>query len=45
MGLPMLGICYGQQLMAFLLDGAVEKGNQGRIWFRHFMWKITAALY
>ena len=27
--IPMLGICYGQQLMAYLLDGTVEKGTKG----------------
>ena len=28
-GTPMLGICYGQQLMAHLLDGKVDKGSKG----------------
>ena len=28
-GTPLLGICYGQQLMAYLLDGTVEKGSKG----------------
>lgn len=27
MGIPILGICYGQQIMAFQLGGKVEKGN------------------
>ena len=27
--IPMLGICYGQQLMSYLLDGTVEKGTKG----------------
>lgn len=27
LGLPILGICYGQQLMAHQLDGKVEKGD------------------
>jgi GMP synthase (glutamine-hydrolysing) len=28
-GKPVLGICYGQQLMAHLLGGAVQKGEKG----------------
>jgi GMP synthase (glutamine-hydrolysing) len=28
-GIPVLGICYGQQLMAYLLGGRVEKGERG----------------
>jgi len=28
-GLPILGICYGQQLMAHLMDGYVRKGDAG----------------
>ena len=30
-GHPVLGICYGQQLMAYLLGGGVRKGEQGRV--------------
>ncbi len=29
LGVPALGICYGQQLMAYMLDGAVRKGSRG----------------
>jgi GMP synthase (glutamine-hydrolysing) len=32
-GTPVLGICYGQQLMAHLLGGNVEKGDHGEYGF------------
>jgi len=32
-GFPVLGICYGQQLMAHLLRGSVEKGDKGEYGF------------
>lgn len=32
-GTPVLGICYGQQLMAHLLGGRVEKGDKGEYGF------------
>ena len=32
-GRPVLGICYGQQLMAHLLGGRVEKGERGEYGF------------
>ena len=34
-GIPVLGICYGQQLMSHLLGGRVEKGERGetRGWY------------
>ncbi len=33
LGAPVLGICYGQQLMAHLLGGQVEKGERGEYGF------------
>lgn len=35
LGVPVLGICYGLQLMAFALDGKVEKGEKGEIGRAH----------
>lgn len=32
-GMPVLGICYGQQLMAHMLEGRVEKGDRGEYGF------------
>jgi GMP synthase (glutamine-hydrolysing) len=32
-GQPVLGICYGQQLMAYLLGGEVRKGEKGEFGF------------
>jgi GMP synthase (glutamine-hydrolysing) len=32
-GIPVLGICYGQQLIAHLLGGSVEKGDKGEYGF------------
>jgi GMP synthase (glutamine-hydrolysing) len=32
-GTPVLGICYGQQLMAHLLGGSVQKGERGEYGF------------
>ena len=34
-GVPMLGICYGQQLMAFQLDGQVRQGSKGEYGLAH----------
>ena len=33
MGIPVFGICYGHQLIAHLLDGSVQKGDQGEYGF------------
>ena len=35
-GVPVLGICYGQQLMAHILGGHVEKGDRGEYGFAQF---------
>ena len=35
LGQPVLGICYGQQLMAHLLGGEVRKGDKGEYGLRH----------
>ncbi len=32
-GIPVLGICYGQQLMAHLLHGSVQQGDKGEYGF------------
>jgi len=32
-GIPVFGICYGQQIMAYLLGGTVEKGERGEYGF------------
>ena len=32
-GIPVLGICYGQQLIAYLLSGDVRKGDKGEYGF------------
>lgn len=39
-GVPILGICYGQQLMAFTLDGKVSAGLKGEYGLAHL--KIDA---
>jgi len=35
-GIPVLGICYGQQLMAHILGGRVQKGERGEYGFAQF---------
>ncbi len=43
-GIPVLGICYGQQLMAHLLGGQVEKGKHGEYGFAQFDIACTDAI-
>ncbi len=40
-GIPILGICYGQQLMAHLLNGKVEKGEHGEYGFAQLQIKAN----
>ncbi len=44
-GVPMLGICYGQQLMAFQLDGQVRQGNKGEYGLAHLAIDGTSPLF
>jgi GMP synthase (glutamine-hydrolysing) len=37
LGLPVLGICYGMQLMAHLLGGKVEKGDEREYGLAHML--------
>ena len=41
----MLGICYGQQLMAHLLGGTVEKGERGEYGFAQLDLRPTDSLF
>jgi GMP synthase (glutamine-hydrolysing) len=43
-GTPVLGICYGQQLMAHLLGGRVEKGERGEYGFAQMTPLVTDSL-
>ena len=44
-GTPVLGICYGQQLMAHLLGGEVEKGERGEYGFAQLDLLRPSALF
>jgi len=44
-GIPVLGICYGQQLMAHILGGRVQKGERGEYGFAQFDLKHTDGLF
>jgi len=44
-GIPVLGICYGQQLMAHILGGRVEKGDRGEYGFAQLDLKHADTLF
>lgn len=44
-GTPVLGICYGQQLMAHLLGGRVEKGERGEYGFAQLELRRESPLF
>ena len=44
-GVPVLGICYGQQLMAHILGGRVEKGDRGEYGFAQLDLKHADTLF
>jgi len=44
-GVPVLGICYGQQLMAHILGGRVEKGDRGEYGFAQLDLHHTDGLF
>jgi GMP synthase (glutamine-hydrolysing) len=44
-GVPVLGICYGQQLMAHILGGRVEKGDRGEYGFAQLDLRLTDSLF
>jgi GMP synthase (glutamine-hydrolysing) len=44
-GVPVLGICYGLQLMSYLLGGAVERGEKGEYGFAVFDLARPAPLF
>ena len=44
-GVPVLGICYGQQLMAHILGGRVEKGDRGEYGFAQLDLARTDGLF
>jgi GMP synthase (glutamine-hydrolysing) len=44
-GIPVLGICYGQQLMAHLLGGSVQKGEHGEYGFAQLELKQADTIF
>jgi GMP synthase (glutamine-hydrolysing) len=44
-GIPVLGICYGQQLMAHILGGRVEKGDRGEYGLAQLDLRRTDSLF
>src|SRR5690606_19593043 len=44
-GIPVLGICYGMQLTAHLLDGKVKKGEKGEYGKSEFSITDTSVLF
>ena len=44
-GIPILGICYGHQLLAFHLGGAVQKGDRGEYGIAHLAITCEDALW
>ena len=44
-GVPVLGICYGQQLMAHILGGRVQKGERGEYGFAQLDLKHADGLF
>lgn len=44
-GIPVLGICYGHQLMAHLLGGKVDKGDRGEYGLAHLDVTLQGALF
>jgi GMP synthase (glutamine-hydrolysing) len=45
LGIPVLGICYGHQLMAYLLGGVVDKGDRGEYGMAHLDVTSQGALF
>jgi len=44
-GIPVLGICYGQQLIAYLLGGTVSKGERGEYGFAQLELTNTGTVF
>jgi len=43
--IPVLGICYGQQLMAYLLGGQVQKGDRGEYGYAQLDLRVEDLLF